>query len=155
MFILFFLMWVIFNGSLTLEIALFGVAVAGLMYGFLCKFMDFSFHKDLQMWRCFGLILLYLAVLFVEIIKANVKVTLLILTSRRKVEPMLIHFRTDLRSKTARTVLANSITLTPGTITVSLEENEFVVHCLDKDMSEGMEESVFVKLLRKMEEVAL
>ena len=48
-------------------------------------------------------------------------------------------------------ILANSITLTPGTITVSLEDNRFCVHCLDRELAEGMENSVFVELLKKME----
>ena len=47
--------------------------------------------------------------------------------------------------------MANSITLTPGTITVAIEGNEFVVHCLDKSFAEGIEDSVFVKLLQKMD----
>ena len=50
-------------------------------------------------------------------------------------------------------LLANSITLTPGTITVSVEDDRFCVHCLDKELAEGMEDSVFVKLLEEMEEV--
>ena len=50
-------------------------------------------------------------------------------------------------------VLANSITLTPGTITVNLEGNEFYVHCLDKEFAEGMEQSIFVELLEKMEAI--
>ena len=48
-------------------------------------------------------------------------------------------------------VLANSITLTPGTITIRMEGNEFYVHCLDKEFAEGMESSIFVELLSKME----
>ena len=48
--------------------------------------------------------------------------------------------------------LANSITLTPGTITVSLKDDTYEVHCLDKGLSEGIEDSCFVKLLKEMEE---
>ncbi|MBQ8547563.1 MAG: Na+/H+ antiporter subunit E, partial [Lachnospiraceae bacterium] len=59
-----------------------------------------------------------------------------------------------LKTDLARTVLANSITLTPGTITVELTEDEFKVHCLDKEMAEGIEDSVFVRLLLKMERTA-
>ena len=61
---------------------------------------------------------------------------------------------TDLKTETARVILANSITLTPGTITVSLTEQELLVHCLDKTLAEGMEDSSFVKLLKKLEERA-
>ena len=42
----------------------------------------------------------------------------------------------------------------PGTITVELTEEEFKVHCLDKEMAEGLADSVFVKLLLKMEKTA-
>ena len=48
-------------------------------------------------------------------------------------------------------MLANSITLTPGTITIKLEGSELVVHALDVELVEGIDESVFVKMLRKME----
>ena len=47
MFVLFFLVWVIFNGQLTLEIALFGVAIAGAMYWFICKFLNYQLRYDL------------------------------------------------------------------------------------------------------------
>ena len=68
-------------------------------------------------------------------------------------EPQLGHFRSDLRTEFARVVLVNSITLTPGTITVGLEGSDFYVHCLDKEFAEGMDHSVFVELLEKMEAV--
>ena len=77
----------------------------------------------------------------------------LILTDREEVEPVMISFHTDLKTDMAKAILANSITLTPGTITVSMEENELVVHCLDKSMADGMEDSVFVKMLEKLERV--
>ena len=51
----------------------------------------------------------------------------------------------------ARIALANSITLTPGTITVSLENNEFLVHALNRNMAEGLQESLFERLLKRME----
>ena len=55
----------------------------------------------------------------------------------------------------ALVVLANSITLTPGTITVELEGRELAVHCLDRSFSKGMAGGDFVKLLHRIEEVAL
>ena len=61
----------------------------------------------------------------------------------------LLLFRTGL----AKVMLADSITLTPGTITVSVENDRFCVHCLDRELAEGMEDSVFVGLLLEMEAV--
>ncbi len=152
MYIVFFLMWLIFNGKVTLEIILFGLAVAALLYAFICAFMDYSFKKDIIVFRKSFCILQYVAVLVWEIIKANVAVMHMILSPRYQNEPVLMHFKTDLKTKTARALLANSITLTPGTITVSLEEDVYTVHCLDKSLAEGIDNSVFVRMLKKMEE---
>ncbi len=87
-----------------------------------------------------------------EIVKASVCVLRLILTPGLEPEPALIYFDTGLKSGTAKMILANSITLTPGTITVSVEGEQFCVHCLDLELAEGLENSVFVKLLEEMEE---
>jgi len=52
----------------------------------------------------------------------------------------------------ALVALANSITLTPGTITVDLHDNHFLVHALDAAMVDGLDDGVFVQQLMKMEE---
>lgn len=151
MYLLFFLVWIIFNGAVTPEIIIFGLVVAAVMYAFICKFMNYSFHKDMRYIKRFFLMIRYIRVLVWEIIKANFAVIKLITSSRYDLEPALVRFKTDLKSKPARILLANSITLTPGTITVSLEEDEYVVHCLDKELAEGMNHSIFVELLEKLE----
>ena len=51
MLLLFFLVWVIFNGRLTLEIALFGIAVAGAVFAFICRFMDYSLEKERRFYK--------------------------------------------------------------------------------------------------------
>ena len=101
--------------------------------------------------KCIPCILLYICVLVWEIIKANFAVIKLMTASRYELEPVLVRFKTNLKTKQARVVLANSITLTPGTITVTLEDDEYVVHCLDKELAKGMNHSVFVELLEKLE----
>ena len=153
MLLLFFLVWVVFNGRLTLEIALFGIAVSCAVFAFVCCFMDYSLKKELRFYRLMPAFAQYLYYLIREIVFANLSVSRMILTRRERMEPVLVHVHTDLKTETARVILANSITLTPGTITVSLTEDKLLVHCLDKSLSEGMEDSVFVRLLRKMEEV--
>lgn len=152
MFILFFLIWVIFNGQFTAEIAAFGIVIAGVMYWFLCKFFNYSPRYDLFLLRKAPLLLQYMLTLVVEILKANLAVFRLIYTAEYELEPAVVHFKTDLRSTFARVLLANSITLTPGTITVALTNNEFTVHCLDKELAEGISSSVFVKILERIEE---
>lgn len=151
MLILFFVLWIIFNGKITTEIILFGVVISAAVFAFICKFMDYSLQKEKHLLQSFGFLLKYVTVLIVEIIKANLAVIHMILTDREVAEPVLMKFRTNLKSDSARVLLANAITLTPGTITVSLEEEEFVVHCLDKNMADGIEDSVFVRMLEEAE----
>lgn len=151
MYIIFFLIWVIFNGQFTLEIATFGAVIAGIMYWFICRFFNYDPKTDLFLGKRLFQILHYVFVLVREIIKANFEVIRMITSSRYEIEPAVVRFKTDLKTSFARILLANSITLTPGTITVSLENDEYVVHCLDKSLAEGINSSVFITLLRKME----
>lgn len=152
MYLLFFILWVILNGKITFEITCFGLAIAALVYWFIVKFMDYSPKTELRIFKNFFRGIFYVYTLVCEIIKANFYVMHLILSSKLEVEPKMVYFKTSLKKDASRVALANSITLTPGTITVSLEDDEYCVHCLDKELSEGMDSSVFVKLLTKMEE---
>lgn len=151
--LVFFLLWMIFNGRITGEIILFGLIFAIVMFAFMCKFLDYSLKKEALLFRLMPLFFEYLAVLIMEIAKANLATIRLIISSRYMVEPAIVHFHTDLKTELAKVILANSITLTPGTITVSLSEDELVIHCLDRDFSRGLTNSIFVKLLRRMEEL--
>lgn len=153
MYLLFFLIWIIFNGQFTWEIAAFGAVIAGVMYWFICKFLDYDPKTDIMIFKKLFHILHYVFILVKEVIKANFVVIKMIMSSRYEIEPAVVRFKTDLKTQQARILLANSITLTPGTITVSLEEDEYVVHCLDKSLAEGINSSVFVTLLRKMERI--
>lgn len=154
MYLLFFAIWVILNGRITLEVVLFGLAIATLMFAFICKFMDYSVKKELWLFKNFFLLLWYLIVLIVEILKANFAVVKMIFSVKYQIEPALVTFKSPLKTGFANFLLANSITLTPGTITVSSENGEFVVHCLDKDLAVGMDDSIFVHLLKKLEKGA-
>ena len=151
MYLIFFLIWVIFNGQFTPEIAVFGLIIAGLMYAFICKFMGYKPRADIIMAKKFFYLIQYVFILVKEIVKANCAVSRMITSSRYELEPAVVRFKTDLKSAPARIMLANSITLTPGTITVSLTGDEYVVHCLDKSLAEGINSSIFVTLLRRLE----
>lgn len=151
MLLLFFLAWIVFNGNLTLEIAAFGVVIALGMFAFICKFMDYSIKKELRFYKLVPAFVQYIFLLVREIVQANLVVCRMILTRKETVEPVIVHVRTNLQTETARVILANSITLTPGTITVSMTDDDLLVHCLDKSLAEGMEDSAFVKLLEKLE----
>ncbi len=151
MLILFFALWIIFNARVTAEIIIFGIAIALLVFCFLCRFMGYSIKRELRVYANLFHGISYIALLVKEIFKANVGVMRMILSVKYEIEPTLVKFRTDLKSDTLRVVLANSITLTPGTITVTLQEDEYLIHCLDKDMAVGLDDSEFVHRLRAAE----
>ncbi len=151
MFLLFFLIWIIFNGQITWETAAFGIVVSAFMYVFICRFMGYKPRMDLLLAKKFFLILQYVYVLIKEIIKANYAVIKMIMSSRYEMEPTVVRFKTNLKTTPARILLANSITLTPGTITISLEGDEYIVHCLDRELAKGMNNSLFVTLLERLE----
>lgn len=151
MFLLFFIAWIIFNGKITVEILWLGLVVSAAVFWFICKFMNHSIHKEKLFYKRIVFFCGYMHLLLKEIVKANVAVSHMILTQREEMEPVIVSFHTKLKTDLARVVLANSITLTPGTITVSIEGNELIVHCLDKSLAEGIESSEFVKRLEELE----
>ena len=151
MYLLYFFIWVIFNGSFTLEIGLIGLVIAGALMAFTCKFMDYSLAQELWVYKKAFLFVKYICLLVREIVKANISVIHMILTQREEAEPVLVSFHSDLKTAAGRAFLANCITLTPGTITVSLEDSKYTVHCLDETMAEGIQESEFIEYIRRLE----
>ena len=154
--LIYFALWVIFNGRITAEIIIAGIFLSILLDLFVKHIMQIRF-PGATFWKCLKLFpdaVFYAIVLLVEIIKANITITRLVLAPNINVEPCLVRFRTPLKTTAARVALANSITLTPGTITVSLDGDEFLVHALNRDIAVGLEGSIFERLLTRMERIA-
>jgi multicomponent Na+:H+ antiporter subunit E len=70
-----------------------------------------------------------------QIFSANLHVAYLALSPRMPVDPQVMLFKTKLETDISWVALANSITLTPGTITVDIREGEFFVHALDRKVA--------------------
>ena len=147
MFFLLFGFWVLLNGRWTTEIAIVGVVVCAALYAFLAAFMGYSPRKEWAVARRLGRILAYAGYLVGEVVKSAFAVLRLIWSPKLEPEPKLISFHTKLRTDAGKVVLADSITLTPGTITVNVQDDRLLVHCLDSafEIEEGhfdMEERV-------------
>ena len=140
MFIVYFALWVILNGKWTTEIGIFGVIFAAALYAFSCRFMGYGFKKDLHYLRRLPTTICYGATLLSEIFKANVTVMKMILDKNFEPQPQLVHFESGLKETRHRVVLADSITLTPGTITCQLEGDRYLVHCLDESLVSGLDD---------------
>ena len=151
MYIVFVLFWILLNGRFDVEILIFGLVISAVVYTFLCRFLGYSVRKDLCLLKSSGLLIWYILVLIKEIVEANIQVLKFVYSPKYIPEPAISYFKTDLHSGFAKVLLANSITLTTGTITVSVNGDEFCVHALDTSLAEGIEEGGFVHILRKIE----
>jgi multicomponent Na+:H+ antiporter subunit E len=75
-------------------------------------------------------VLFYIPWLVWQIIVASLQVAWVVLHPKMPINPALIRFKTSLPNIASKVILGNSITLTPGTITISIDEEEFLVHAI-------------------------
>ena len=68
MYILLFLLWVVLNARITAEIVAFGLVISGAIYWFMCRYLEYSPKNDIIFLKNLPRALVYLGVLFVEII---------------------------------------------------------------------------------------
>lgn len=151
-FIALFTFWVVLNSSITMETVLIGLLICILVEIFIYKYLGISYRSEIKFFKKLPLMIKYLFILIVEVYKANLDIIKLVLSRKPEIKPALKYIRTDLKSKVSRVALANSITLTPGTITVTMNQDELLIHAIHEKNLEGIEESIFVKNLRKLEE---
>jgi len=151
MYILVFAFWLLLCGKITLETILIGLFITIVLALVIYKLFDYSYKQELLFLKKLPVICIYGFVLLWEILKANLLVARFILFRKYKISPTLITFHADVRTNIGCFLLANSITLTPGTITVKNEGNLFTVHCLDASMLDTSENSVFQRWIRRME----
>ena len=145
--------WVLLNGRLTAEIVILGVLICGVIYGWCCKVLGLRPKRELELAHRIPGAVKYLFILVAEVIKAALDVMMLTLSPKAKeVEPRLVYFKSPVRSDIGKVILSNSITLTPGTITCGIKDDLYCVHALDGKFAGGMDESVFVTEIRKLEE---
>ncbi len=95
---------------------------------------DESSHLTTKTFR----FIVYVPLILKEIIRANFKTAFTILSPNMPIDPRMIEYRPQVKSNSALTLLANSITLTPGTLTAKMSKDTFHIHTLDADSREGL-----------------
>ena len=92
----------------------------------------------------------YVAWLLLEVFKANLQVLVLSFSPKveERISPRIVEFRSLLADDYSRFLLALSITLTPGTVTIRIDGDRFIVHALTEKMAEAVPGSMETRLLK-------
>ena len=145
--VLLFVLWIILNGKITAEIIIIGLLVTIAVSFFAHKAIGYSPASDVRILRNMPVLALYVLNLILEIIRAALAVMAMIFQAEEP-DPVIVEFHSGFRSNLQNVLLANSITLTPGTITLFQEEDHLVIHCLRREYAQGLENSSFVRILK-------
>jgi multicomponent Na+:H+ antiporter subunit E len=131
--------WVIFSGLLDPFHLALGLASCGLVT-WLSSDLLFDDRtqplrrRALQGWRLLG----YVGWLLWQVVLANVAVFRLVIAGRPALQPQIVRHETSLRSDFEKFLFANSITLTPGTVTMKILGDTYFVHAIDDASAAGL-----------------
>lgn len=101
--------------------------------------------------RQFWQLIVYMSHLVYNIVVANFQVAMIVLSPQMPISPGFILVKTKLQKDLSRTLYANSITLTPGTITINLKDDRLLVHALTKEAAQGVYDWYMQDKMREME----
>ena len=125
-----------------------GAVSAGIVAAVLSRVTFDSQIRPLRALQVLGRWVLYIPFLLWEIAKANVEVVYIVLHPSLPIDPSMERFQPALPRGLPVTTLANSITLTPGTITVDVREREFHIHALSRGAREGLYDGALERAVR-------
>ncbi|MBN2668271.1 MAG: Na+/H+ antiporter subunit E [Bacteroidales bacterium] len=150
-FLLFFVVWYAFTTSLEWAELITGAIVAAIL-----AFFTYKMSKGgMTIYSPLKLIYLvqYFFVFLFALIKANLDVAKRVISPSLPINPGIVEFKTQLTSEFAKMVLANSITLTPGTVTIDVIDDMFYVHWIDVETEDP--EQAYMKVAEPFEKILL
>ncbi len=127
-----FFFWVLLNGSLATDVLIIG-AVASFVIAFF--FRDkLAWFSELRLTpKALLTTVAYIFYYIKELVKSNVNVASIVLSPDLPLNPGIVKVRTKLKNPMGRMMLANSITLTPGTLTVDMDGEWLYIHWVSVD----------------------
>ncbi len=151
LFVLFFAFWLALSGQTKPYLLVCGAATsAGMVYVLRRKG---SLEEGAQMgWVMAVGSLTYLPWLLLEVIKANLSVARVVWDPSLPIDPRMVRIEPKLTTETGRTILANSITLTPGTVSVTVDQDHLAIHALTKRDAEGLQGGDMEQRVRALSE---
>ncbi|MFC1683196.1 Na+/H+ antiporter subunit E [Candidatus Zixiibacteriota bacterium] len=144
-FLIIFILWLLLTWSLAPQEVIVGAVVSLFLSLILHQVFLQGTGKLAQPARYFWF-LVYLPVFFYHVVRANLDVAYRVLHPEMPIRPGIVKVRTTLESDMGRAFLANSITLTPGTLTVDLVGDHLYIHWINIVTEDPQEETeVIVK----------
>ena len=144
-----FAFWLLLSGIYTPFLVLSGLG-ASIAVAALAQRMDVADREGHPIHLAFAA-LAYWPWLFKEIVKSGWQVARIILDPRLPISPTFVRFKPSQKTPVALATHANSITLTPGTITIEAADDEFLVHALTRAGAAGVVDSEMDRRVRRME----
>ncbi|MFU8794875.1 MAG: Na+/H+ antiporter subunit E [Dethiobacteria bacterium] len=144
--------WVAVSGSLSWPQLVVGLATAIFVTYFNRNLLITAEERPPIRLRTIIWLFGYLFQLLWAIVIANFHVAWIVLHPKMPIEPNLVSLEVDIDRVSSRVLLANSITLTPGTLTVLADEKKFLVHALTVSSGEDLKEWSLIDRIREMEE---
>jgi multicomponent Na+:H+ antiporter subunit E len=129
-FIVYLITWILLTWSFKLQDVMAGMVVALVVTVLTRKLFPDEFVTLLNP-RRFLLAFLYVPYLVYYIILANFDVAYRVLNPYLPINPGIVKVKTELKSEFAKVILANSVTLTPGTLTIEVDGENFYVHWIN------------------------
>ena len=143
--------WLLMSGHYTPLILFLGAISVGFVL-YLTKRMD-SLDEDTFEFKLKRRHFSYWSWLAKEIFKANLDVAKVVLAPNMKLSPRILRVPTSQSSELGTVIYANSITLTPGTVSVDIEGDEIIVHALTQELMDGLTEGDMDKRVNYLEEL--
>jgi len=139
----YFLFWLAYTSSLAQSEMMAGLIISLILAYF--TYQSFSREKgNNNILSRFLAFLKYLPIFLWEMLKANLDVAKRVIDPSLPINPGIVEIKTDLKSNKAKLFLANSITLTPGTLTVDIIDDSFYVHWIDVTTEDSGEQKKII-----------
>jgi multicomponent Na+:H+ antiporter subunit E len=130
-------MWLLLSGHTEPLLLCFGL-ISVLIVVAIALRMEVVDHEVHLVGALYRRLLFYWVWLLYEIVKASVDVTRVILDPKLPISPQVFKAKVTQRTNVGRVTYANSITLTPGTVTIDLDDDDIEVHALTREAAEGL-----------------
>ncbi|MBM9593717.1 Na+/H+ antiporter subunit E [Roseitranquillus sediminis] len=133
-----------------------GAVLLGFVLGLVIPIATAAYWPDRPLLRRPGKLLTYIFIVMWDILVANVVVAITILTKpNSRIRSKWVSIPLDIRKPEAITVLAGTITLTPGTVSADLssEGHSLLVHCLDAEDADAVRDEIKTRYERRLKEI--